>query len=85
MVLVIYKTLRPNLRVYFVIWVFFFNIILFWYHFSIYRLMSNGGKEQHQKICLFLSECGTFSGRRQSFHLVPKITKRPIQEISLVG
>ena len=84
MLLVIDKALRPNLRVYFVLWGFF-NIILFWYHFSIYRLMSNGGKEQQQKICLFLSECGTFSGRRQSFHVVPKITKRPIQEISLVG
>lgn len=25
----------------------------------------------NQKTCLFLSECGTFSGRRQRFHLVP--------------
>lgn len=38
-----------------------------------------------KKTCLFLSECGTFSGRRQRFHLVFKITKRPIQEFSLVG
>ena len=55
MVLAIYKALRPNLKVYsgysilFFGFVFFFFIILFWYHFSIYRLMSSGGKELQPK------------------------------------
>ena len=53
MVLAIYKALRPNLKVYsgysILFFGFFFLIILFWYHFSIYRLMSSGRKELQPK------------------------------------
>ena len=35
--------------------------------------------------CLFLSKSGTLSGRKERIHLVPKITKSPMSEFSLVG
>ena len=83
MFLVICKTPRPNLRVClgfsvcFSGFSFHFVLVLFLY----LQTDVNGGKEQQQKTCLFLSESGIFSGTK-SFHWVPKIT---IPKFSLVG
>ena len=104
MVLVIRKTSRPNLRIYFefCLWSGVFYFILLWYHFFIYTLMSNGGKadrhrytythkhtdthaDRHTHTCLSLSHTGTCPGRRERFHLVPKITEGLIPEFSPLG
>ena len=83
MVLEIYKALRPNLRVYsgysiLFFGVFFFYIILFWYHFSIYRLMSSGGKEQQPKkpVCSCLN-VGHFQGEDKGSTWFLKSPKGP--------
>ena len=88
MVLEIYKALRPNLRVYsgysiLFFGVFFFYIILFWYHFSIYRLMSSGGKEQQPKkpVCSCLN-VGHFQGKDKGSTWFLKSPKAPSQNVT---
>lgn len=57
---------------------FFFYIILFWYHFSIYRLMSSGGKEQQPKkpVCSCLN-VGHFQGKDKGSTWFLKSPKGP--------
>ena len=38
---------------------------------------NNNDNHNNKKTCLFLSESATFPGRRESFHLFPKVTKPP--------
>ena len=40
---------------------------------------NNNDNHNNKKTCLFLSESATFPGRRESFHLFPKVTKPPVQ------
>ena len=56
----------------------FFYIILFWYHFSIYRLMSSGGKEQQPKkpVCSCLN-VGHFQGEDKGSTWFLKSPKGP--------
>ena len=59
------------------------HFILLQNRFSIYRLVSHGGKEQnkptHKKTVCSYPKVEHFPGRRERFHLVPKITKSPSQ------
>ena len=79
MVLVIRKTSRPNLRIYleFCLWSGVFNFILLWYHFFIYTLMSNGGKEDRHRY----TYTDTLADRHTHKHLsipVPNWEKRKV-------
>ena len=87
----IFKTPRPNLRVYleFSICSLAFLFHFMWYYFAIHSQISSLilqtftdirwkkviGKKKKKKTSLFLPKSGTVQGTTERFHFIPKITK----------